>query len=102
MFEIIYSQTATVSVEYTTDLDPEDYLDFDSREDVEAEILKKLKNSASFVHELNVLVCPMGDIPEQKQLTLVILHPSLAMPTGGTPSFSLRVTIYWPFLVCSI
>lgn len=62
-------------------------------EDVEAEIVKKLKNSASFVHELNVLVCPMGDIPEQKQLTLVILHPSLAMPTGGTPSFSLREAV---------
>ena len=35
----------------------------------------------------------MGDIPEQKQLTLVILHPSLAMPTGGTPSFSLREVV---------
>ena len=58
-------------------------------QDVEAEIVKKLKASASFIHEINVLVCPTGDVPEQKQLTLVILHPSLVMPTGGTPSYNL-------------
>ena len=48
MFEIIYSQTATVSVEYTTDLDPEDYSDFDSREDVEAEIYNSLADDIDY------------------------------------------------------
>lgn len=48
MFEIIYSQTATVSVEYTTDLDPEDYLDFDSKEDVETEIYNSLADDIDY------------------------------------------------------
>ena len=48
MFEIIYSQNATVSVEYTTDLDPEDYLDFDSREDVETEIYNSLADDIDY------------------------------------------------------
>ena len=48
MFEIIYSQTATVSVEYTTDLDPEDYLDFDSREDIEVEIYNSLVDDIDY------------------------------------------------------
>ena len=48
MFEIIYSQTATVSVEYTTDLDPENYLDFDSREDVETEIYNSLVDDIDY------------------------------------------------------
>ena len=63
------------------------------KEDVEAEIIKRLKNSASFIHEINVLVCPTGDVPEQKQLTLVILPPSIAMPTGGTPSHCLTTAV---------
>ena len=63
------------------------------KEDVEAEIVKKLKASANFIHELNVLVCPSSDVPEQKQLTLVILHPRLAMPTGGTTSYSLTQAV---------
>ena len=63
------------------------------KEDVEAEIVKKLKASANFIHELNVLVCPTGDVPEQKQLTLVILHPRLAMPTGGSTSYSLTQAV---------
>ena len=62
-------------------------------EDVEAEIVKKLKASANFIHELNVLVCPSSDVPEQKQLTLVILHPRFAMPTGGTTSYSLTQAV---------
>lgn len=62
-------------------------------EDVEAEIVKKLKASANFIHELNVLVCPSSDVPEQKQLTLVILHPRLAMPTGGSTSYSLTQAV---------
>ena len=60
------------------------------KEDVEAEIIKRLKNSANFIHELNVLVCPNGDVPEQKQLTLVILPPRLTMPTGGDAPLNLK------------
>lgn len=58
-------------------------------EDVQAEIVKKLKASSSFIHELNVLVCPTSDVPEQKQLSLVILHPKYAMPTSGASSYTL-------------
>ena len=63
------------------------------KEDVEAEIVSRLKTSANFIHELNVLVCPTGDVPEQKQLTLVILPPRLAMPTGGAPSYNLSTAV---------
>ena len=52
-------------------------------EDLNAEIINRLKNSSTFIHEINVLVCPTGDVPEQKQLTLVILPPTVAVPTGG-------------------
>lgn len=63
------------------------------KEDIEAEIINRLKNSVSYVHELNVLVCPSADVPEQKRLTIVILPPSKTMPTGSNPSVSLTNTI---------
>ena len=63
------------------------------KEDVDAEIVSRLKTSANFIHELNVLVCPTGDVPEQKQLTLVILPPRLAMPTGGVASTMLTSAV---------
>ena len=63
------------------------------KEDVDAEIVSRLKTSANFIHELNVLVCPTGDVPEQKQLTLVILPPRLAMPTGGVASTMLTSSV---------
>ena len=56
------------------------------KEDVDAEIIKRLKNSASYIRDINVLVCPTGDVPEQRHLTLVILPPNLAMATGGNPT----------------
>lgn len=40
MCKINYCQTATVSVSYDVDLDPADYLDYDSEEAVEAAILE--------------------------------------------------------------
>ena len=60
------------------------------QDDVNAEIVRRVKQASSFVHELNVLTCPTSDVPEQRKLTLVILHPQLAMPTGGqaTPSLN--------------
>ena len=56
------------------------------KEDVDAEIVKRVKQASSFVHELNVLTCPTSDVPEQRRLTLVVLHPQLAMPTGNQPT----------------
>lgn len=44
-------------------------------EDVEAEILKRLKDKTSRVQLFNVLVDPSEDIPEQMKPTLVLLHP---------------------------
>ncbi len=44
-------------------------------EDVEAEILKRLKDKTSRVQLFNVLVDPPEDIPEQMKPTLVLLHP---------------------------
>ena len=52
------------------------------QDEIETEILLRLKSSAQFVNEINVLVAPTGDIPEQKSLTLVIMHPMFAKPTG--------------------
>lgn len=62
--------------------------------DVEAEILKRLRISANYVHGkgLNILIAPTGDVPEQKSLTLVVMSPAYAKPTGGT-STSLEQTI---------
>ncbi len=53
--------------------------------EIEAEILRRLQISANFIHAngLNVLVAPTGDVPEQKTLTLVLMSPSYAKPTGG-------------------
>lgn len=44
-------------------------------QDVEAEILKRLKDKTSRVQLFNVLVDPSEDIPEQMKPTLVLLHP---------------------------
>ena len=62
--------------------------------DVEAEILKRLRISANYIQGkgLNVLIAPTGDVPEQKSLTLIVMSPSYARPTGGT-SLSLENAI---------
>lgn len=53
-------------------------------DEINAEILKRVNSSASFVHELKVLVAPTGDVPEQRSLTLVVMHPKYAKPIGST------------------
>lgn len=53
------------------------------KEETDAETVRRLKESASFVSGMNIIVAPTGDIAEQKTLTLVILHPQYAMPVGG-------------------
>ena len=86
------------------------------QEETDAEIITRLKNSAQFINELNVMVAPTGDIPEQKSLSLAIMHPKYAKPTGsksgalenaiktiatqkGTSDRIYRNTIF--YLVCS-
>jgi len=59
------------------------------KDDIEADIIKRLKNAASAIHSINVLVCPTGDIAEQKQLTLVVMPPNITAPTGGVASSTL-------------
>lgn len=59
-------------------------------DEVNSEILRRLKNSVSFIHEINVLVCPTADVPEQRSLTMVILHPQYSMPTGGGKAVQLE------------
>lgn len=62
-------------------------------EDVDAEIVRRLKTSVSFVHDVNVIVCPSGDVAEQKQLTLVILHPHHTIAIGGAVSLTVEGVI---------
>ena len=52
-------------------------------DDVNAEILKMIKTSVQTVGQVKVLVDPTGDVPEQKQLTFVIMHPKYAVAAGG-------------------
>lgn len=54
-------------------------------DEINSEIQSRLKQSVGFVNGFNVLVCPSGDVPEQKQLSLVIMHPQYAMPVGDIP-----------------
>ena len=43
--------------------------------DIEAEITKRIIEKSRFVKDFNVLIHPIGDVPEQQKLTLVILNP---------------------------
>lgn len=47
-----------------------------NQKDIEAEILKRITEKSRNIQNFKVLVNPSGDVPEQKDLTLVILHPS--------------------------
>lgn len=52
-------------------------------DDVNAEILRMIKQGVQTVGQVKVLIDPTGDVPEQKQLTFVIMHPKYAVATGG-------------------
>ena len=54
-----------------------------SADETDAEVLRRLRSAADSVQGLNVLVNPTGDVPEQKRLTMVILHPSLCWTSSG-------------------
>jgi hypothetical protein len=59
----------------------------DVKEDeVNAEILRMIKQAVANVGQVKVLVDPTGDVPEQKQLTFVVLHPQYTVAAGGNIS----------------
>ena len=59
----------------------------DVKEDeVNAETLKMIKQALANVSQVKVLVDPTGDVPEQKQLTFVVLHPQYTVAAGGNVS----------------
>jgi hypothetical protein len=45
------------------------------------------------VAQVKVLVDPTGDVPEQKQLTFVVMHPKYAAAAGGNISNSAKNAI---------
>lgn len=53
------------------------------RSEVDAEILKRIKNHERGVNSFNVLVDPPEDIPEQKKPTLIILGPQYQKTQEG-------------------
>ena len=52
-------------------------------EEVDAEILRMAKNGLQTVNRVKTLINPSGDVPELKQLTFVLMHPSHAISAGG-------------------
>ena len=66
MFEITYTQTATVTTEFVTNLDPIDYLDFDTKEAVEAEIYDILADDVDYGdYNLDVVEDDNLEIPDE-------------------------------------
>ena len=61
----------------------------DVKEDeIYGEILQMIKQSVTSITKVKVLVDPSGDVPEQKQLTIVVMHPKYAVAAGGNVSRS--------------
>ena len=59
----------------------------DVKEDeVNAEILRMTKQAVLNLSQVKVLVDPTGDVPEQKQLTFIVLHPQYTVAAGGNIS----------------
>ena len=66
----------------------------DVKEDeVNGEIMQMVKQAVANVAKVKVLVDPTGDVPEQKQLTFVILHPKYTVAAGGNVSRSAQQII---------
>lgn len=51
--------------------------------EIYSQILNLLKQQVQTVSQIKLLVDPTGDVPEQKQLTMVLMHPQYAVPAGG-------------------
>lgn len=66
----------------------------DVKEDeINGEILQIVKQSVANVAKAKVLVDPSGDVPEQKQLTFVVMHPKFTVAAGGEVSRSAQYAI---------
>lgn len=66
----------------------------DVKEDeINAEILRMVKTGVQTVGLVKVLVDPTSDVPEQKQLAFVVMHPKYAVAAGGTMGLSTKTTI---------
>lgn len=61
-----------------------------SKSEIDTEILSYLNKSKQFISNINVLIAPTADVPEQKKLTLVVLPPNLAVPIAGEIPFNVR------------
>ena len=62
-------------------------------EEVNAEIMRMVKQSVANMGQVKVLVDPTGDVPEQKQLTFVVMHPKYTVAAGGDVSRSAQYAI---------
>ena len=62
-------------------------------EEVNAEIMRMVKQSVVNVGLVKVLVDPTGDVPEQKQLTFIVMHPKYTVAAGGDVSRSAQYAI---------
>ena len=62
-------------------------------EEVNAEIMRMVKQSVVNLGQVKVLVDPTGDVPEQKQLTFVVMHPKYTVAAGGDVSRSAQYAI---------
>ncbi len=66
----------------------------DVKEDeIYGEVMQMVKQAVANVAKVKVLVDPSGDVPEQKQLTFVIMHPKYTVAAGGNVSRSTELTI---------
>ena len=66
----------------------------DVKEDeIYGEILQMMKQPVTSITKVKVLVDPSGDVPEQKQLTFVVMHPKYAVAAGGNVSRSAELAI---------
>lgn len=62
-------------------------------DEIYGEVLQMMKQSVTSITKVKVLVDPSGDVPEQKQLTFVIMHPKYAVAAGGNVSRSAELAI---------
>ena len=66
----------------------------DIKEDeINAEVMRMVKQYVSSVAKVKVLVDPSGDVPEQKQLTFVVMHPKHTVAAGGSVSRNAQYAI---------
>ena len=62
-------------------------------DEIYGEVLQMMKQSVTSITKVKVLVDPSGDVPEQKQLTFVVMHPKYTVAAGGCVSRSAEFAI---------